>query len=91
MISVPFAHNSSTVNRATSMFKSNWGGDYFTNAPLEKFDFATINGSDRLLGVTICAPGFSLETVSLTGSAYQTLSIHLPVLVLFLIDKTDYL
>ena len=61
-LSGPFAHNSSTTNRSTTMYKSNWGGGYFTNAPLEKFDFATIDNKDRLLGITICAPGFSLET-----------------------------
>lgn len=31
--SAPFAHESSTTNRATSMFKTNWGGQYYTNAP----------------------------------------------------------
>ena len=59
-ISAPFAHNSVTTNRATSMFKSNWGGGYFTDAPLEKFDFATVATKNRLMGVTVCAPGFSI-------------------------------
>ena len=69
-ISAPFAHNSSTTNRATSMFVSKWWGEgsYLTNAPLEKFDFTTINNVDRLAGVTVCAPGFSFETTALTGA-----------------------
>ena len=67
-LSAPFAHNSSTTNRSTTMFKSNWGGGYYTTAPLEKFAFATIDNKDRLMGVTICAPGFSFETTSLTGA-----------------------
>lgn len=64
----PFEHQTSTTNRATSMFKTNWGGTYFTNAPLEKLDFATINGEDRIMGVTLCAPGFSVKTSDLSGS-----------------------
>ena len=64
----PFAHESSTTNRATSMFKTNWGGQYYTNAPLEKLDFGTIDGEDRLMGVTLCAPGFSIKTSDLEGS-----------------------
>ena len=68
VLTAPFVHNSATTNRTTSMFKSNWGGGYWTNAPLEKFDFATINGENRLMGVTVCAPGFSFEVSALTGS-----------------------
>ena len=67
-ITAPFAHNSSTINRSTSMFKSNWGGSYWTEAPLEKLDFATINSKDRLVGVTVCAPGFSIETSFISGT-----------------------
>ncbi len=67
-VQAPFAHNSTTTNRATSMFKTNWGGFYYTTAPLERFDFATVNGEDRLLGVTVCAPGFSLPIDSINGS-----------------------
>lgn len=64
----PFTHESSTTNRATSMFKTNWGGKYYTNAPLEKLDFGTIKGEDRLMGVTLCAPGFSIKTSDLEGA-----------------------
>lgn len=67
-IEAPFTHNSNTTNRATTMFKTNWGGNYFTTAPLERFDHATINGEGRLLGVTVCAPGFSLKTDQLAGT-----------------------
>ena len=72
----PFVHNSSTANRSSSMFKSNWGGSYMTNAPLEKFAFATINNKNRLSGVTTCAPGFSLLTDSLTGSNIMEVQEH---------------
>ncbi len=67
-IDAPFKHNSSTVNRSTTMFKSNWGGSYFTTAPLEKIAFASINNENRLLGVTTCAPGFSFPTSKITGT-----------------------
>ncbi|UTW66404.1 T9SS type A sorting domain-containing protein [bacterium SCSIO 12643] len=66
-VAAPFEHNSSTTNRATSMFKTNWGGNYFTDAPLERAAFANVNGESRLLGVTVCAPGFSLKTSDITG------------------------
>jgi len=66
-VAAPFAHNSSTTNRATSMFKTNWGGNYFTDAPLERATFASVNGESRLLGVTVCAPGFSLKTSDIAG------------------------
>lgn len=64
----PFEHNATLANRATSMFKTNWGGGYYTEAPLEKMAFATINDEDRLMGVTLCAPGFSVKTSELSGN-----------------------
>ena len=39
-----------------------------TSASLEKFDFGTVDTKNRLMGVTVCAPGFSLETNSLSGA-----------------------
>ena len=75
-ITAPFSHNSSITNEATSMFKSNWGGGYWTEAPLEKFDFATINNENKLVGVTTCAPGFSLLTDSITGSSILKVQEH---------------
>lgn len=75
-ITAPFSHNSSTMNNATSMFKSNMGGGYWTGAPLEKFDFITINNENRLAGVTTCAPGFSLLTDSITGSGILQVQEH---------------
>jgi len=68
-IDLPFVHNSTAGNRATSVFKSNWGGGYFTNAPLEKISFSTVDGIDRLMGVTVCAPGFSIETSEIDSNA----------------------
>lgn len=67
-VPAPFVHNSNTTNRATSMFKSNWGGSFFTDAPLERAAFANINGESRLLGVTVCAPGFSIKTSDINGA-----------------------
>lgn len=67
-VKAPITHKSTTTNRATSMFKTNWGGSYYTNAPLEKLDFGTIDNEDRLMGVTLCAPGFSVKTESLEGN-----------------------
>lgn len=66
--SAPFTHNATTLNQSTSMFKSNWGGQYFTDAPLERMDFASVDGINRLVGVTVCAPGFSLKTSDVTGT-----------------------
>ncbi|MES2780054.1 MAG: T9SS type A sorting domain-containing protein [Bacteroidota bacterium] len=64
----PFVHNSAMTKRATSMFKSNWGGQYFTAAPLETMVYGSINNTPRLMGVTTCAPGFSADITNLTGS-----------------------
>jgi len=64
----PFVHNATVDKRATSMFKSNWGGSYFTDAPLETMVFGNINNTPRLMGVTTCAPGFSLDINGLSGS-----------------------
>jgi len=66
-VSAPFEHGTSTTNRSTSMYKTNWGGAYFTDAPLERIEFANMNGESRLMGVTVCAPGFSIETSELDG------------------------
>ncbi|CAD7811773.1 hypothetical protein CHRY9390_02413 [Chryseobacterium aquaeductus] len=62
-ISAPFSNNTTITKRSTTMFKSNWGGSYYTNAPLEKLNYIEIGGTEFLCGVTTCAPGFS-ETVS---------------------------
>lgn len=67
-LTAPFEHSTSFTTRATSMFKSNWGGSYFTDAPLETIDYGYVNSEHRLMGVTTCAPGFSLNTTKLTGS-----------------------
>lgn len=64
----PFTHNATVDKRATSMFKSNWGGSYFTDAPLETMVFGNVNNTPRLMGVTTCAPGFSLDISALSGS-----------------------
>lgn len=67
-MTAPFVHNSTISKKSTTMFKSNWGNQYWTDAPLEKMDFCTVNSIDRLAGVTVCAPGFSIPTSTLSGS-----------------------
>lgn len=72
-IAPPFTHNDNITTRATTMFKSNWGGQYNTTAPLESMTFGTVDGTDRLMGVTTCAPGYSIDVATLPGSG--TLSV----------------
>lgn len=67
-ISMPFTHGGSGSVLATTLFKSNWGGSYFTSAPLELISVANVDGTNRLMGVTTCAPGFSIPTSTITGS-----------------------
>jgi hypothetical protein len=62
----PFVNNAAMTSRATTVFKTNWGNNYFTNAPLETMCYAEIGGEKRLLGVTVCAPGFSIKTNSIS-------------------------
>lgn len=64
----PFEHSKAITTRATSMFKSNWGGTYLTDAPLETIAYGFVNNQHRLMGVTTCAPGFSIDAAKLTGS-----------------------
>lgn len=67
-IAPPFTHNASFTKRSTTMFKSNMGGQYSTTAPLETLAFGKVGSTDRLMGVTTCAPGFSLDLSKLSGS-----------------------
>lgn len=68
-IDAPFTHNTTASSRATSMFKSNWGGGFFTSAPLEHISFSEVDGTNRIMGVTTCAPGFSIPATDINGSA----------------------
>lgn len=67
-VPAPFENGTSVTQRATSMFKSNWGGSYFTTAPLETMTYGVVSGTPRLMGVTTCAPGYSMEVSGLSGS-----------------------
>lgn len=67
-IGAPFVHNATITKRATSMYKSNWGTTYYTDAPLETMTYGSVSGKHRLLGVTTCAPGFSLDASTISGS-----------------------
>lgn len=73
-VEIPFEHNSEGTINATSVFKSNWGGNYFTNAPLEKISISKVNGENRIMGVTTCAPGFSLSTAEV-NEATEIISV----------------
>lgn len=81
-VDMPFVHNSEGSINATSVFKSNWGGGYFTNAPLEKLSVTSVNGENRILGVTTCAPGFSIPT-SVVNDATEIISVTEEFNVLF--------
>jgi hypothetical protein len=67
-ISSPFTHSAAVTQKATTMFKSNWGGVYSTKAPLETMTYGMVKSKHRLMGVTTCAPGFSLDIAGLSGS-----------------------
>lgn len=62
-ISAPFTNNATITKRSTTMFQSNFGNMYWTDAPLEKLNYIKINNTEYICGLTTCAPGFS-ETVS---------------------------
>lgn len=98
MANVPFTNNTAFTKRATTMFKSNWGGNYQTTAPLETIAFGTINGVNRLMGVTTCAPGFSIEAAKVPGSGVlsvtEDFNIHFGFsakVVYMYHDKKDWL
>lgn len=67
-VAAPFTHNSTFSKRSTTLFKSNWGGNYYTTAPLETLTIGEVDGKSRLMGVTTCAPGFSIDVSTLSGS-----------------------
>lgn len=68
-IKAPFADGSALSSRATTVYKTNWGGGYHTDAPLETMTFAEVAGKKRLMGITVCAPGFSFETSDISNGA----------------------
>jgi hypothetical protein len=65
----PFEQNEVMINRSTTVFKTNWGSTYFTNAPLETMCYAEIGNEKRLMGVTVCAPGFSFKTSDISDGS----------------------
>jgi hypothetical protein len=68
MQKAPF-DNISLNSRSTTVFKTNWGASFFTNAPLESMCFGNVAGKPRLMGVTVCAPGYSFETKDINTGA----------------------
>lgn len=67
-ITMPFNDGDTGTLAATTLFKSNWGGNYFTSAPLEMISISDVDGTNRLMGVTTCAPGFSIPTSTIVGT-----------------------
>jgi hypothetical protein len=73
-MSGPFAHNATFTKRSTTFFKSNQGGTYATTAPLETIAIGSVAGKDRIMGVTTCAPGFSVELSKVAGTGVLSVS-----------------
>lgn len=97
-IAPPFVNNSNFTKRSTTLFKSNLGGQYFTSAPLETLAFGNVAGKNRLMGVTTCAPGFSVDATALQGtgvlSVTEDFNVHFgqATKVIFMHhDKNDWL
>lgn len=68
-VSSPFTNGTALTARKTTVYKTNWGGGYHTDAPLETMTYAEVNGTKRLMGITVCAPGFSFQTNEVVSSA----------------------
>ena len=73
-LAAPFANNSSLTQRSTTLFKSNWGNQYYTIAPLDNMTIGQVDGKYRLMGVTVCAPGYSVDVTKLTGTGVLTVT-----------------
>lgn len=68
-VAAPFSKNKELSSRATTVFKTNWGGQYFTDAPLETMTWLKVKGEERLAGVTVCAPGFSFPVADMESGS----------------------
>jgi hypothetical protein len=98
MQKAPFT-TSSLGSRSTTVFKTNWGASFFTDAPLESMCYGKVAGKSRLMGVTVCAPGYSFETKDInegTGllqvNEYFNLNTGSPIKVMSLKQgNTSYL
>lgn len=73
-VAPPFAHNAAITKRSTTMFKSNWGNMYVTAAPLEVIAVGSVGGKNRLMGATTCAPGFSVDLATASGTGLLTVT-----------------
>lgn len=65
-IGVPFTHNSSITKRNTAIFR---GTVYSTSAPLEKMAYGKVNNIGQLIGLTTCAPGYSVKASELNNGS----------------------
>ena len=66
-VKAPFTNGAAVTARATTVFKSNWGNSFNTDAPLETMTYGEVAGKKRLMGITVCAPGYSFETTDITN------------------------
>lgn len=66
-VKAPFINGATVTARATTVFKSNWGNTFNTDAPLETMTYGEVAGKKRLMGITVCAPGYSFETSDITN------------------------
>lgn len=66
-VKAPFTNGTSVTSRATTVFKSNWGNTFNTDAPLETMTYGEVAGKKRLMGITVCAPGYSFETSDISN------------------------
>jgi hypothetical protein len=64
-VAAPFAHNGTVTSKVVSRFS---GNGYSTQAPLQTMEFMDINGEKRLVGVTTCAPGYSMKVSELKNT-----------------------
>ncbi len=68
-VKAPFTNGAAVTARATTVFKSNWANTFNTDAPLETMTYGEVAGKKRLMGITVCAPGYSFETSDITSGA----------------------
>ena len=67
-IPIPFTHDETSIKKKTSMHKSNWNNIFYVDAPLDYLCYGeTSNGSKRIMGLTMCCPGYSIDIDDLTG------------------------
>ena len=64
----PFINNYITPQGKSTILYSTHEQRFTTDAPLEQIAFGKVNGENRLMGVTTCAPGYSFKVSDLDVS-----------------------